>query len=150
MTEHIHTLQLQLRRGFTLIEAIVAVVIIGMTILPIMLLISESLTQLSRAADASSRSIAMESILALIDPINPLSDPSGAMDMGSYSFEWNSTVLVTPNDTIQTRTGLAGYKVGFYDVEVNVLTAEEDWFKFNVRKVGYERFLTSLPFADPE
>ncbi|MEQ8508748.1 MAG: type II secretion system protein [Rhodospirillaceae bacterium] len=150
MIEQIRTLELRLRRGFTLIEAIVAVAIIGMTTLPIMLLISESLTQLSRAADASSQSIAMESILALIDPINPLSDPSGAMDMGSYSFEWNSTVLVTPNDTIQTRTGLAGYKVGFYNVEVNVQKNDDDWFNFNVRKVGYERFSTSLPFADTE
>jgi len=150
MIAQLHTLRLRLRRGFTLIEAIVAVAIIGMTVLPIMLLISESLTQLSRAANASSRSIAMESILALIDPINPLSTPAGAIDMGSYSFSWSSTVLVNPNETIQVRTGLAGYKVGFYNVEVNVQKEDDDWFNFSARKVGYQRIAVNMPFADEE
>jgi prepilin-type N-terminal cleavage/methylation domain-containing protein len=136
--------------GFTLIEAIVAMAIIGIAALPIMLLISESLNQLTRAANASSHAAAMESVIAMLDPMNPMTTPTGKMDMGSFSFTWESAVIVPPNDTVQVGAGLAGHSIGFYDVQIEIYREERPWFSFSARKTGYERISGIGPIADTD
>ena len=133
--------------GFTLIEAIVAMAIIGVAVLPIMLLISESLNQLTRAADATARAAAMDSVISTIDPVNPFTTPSGEIDMGSFSFTWESTTIVAPNETVQTGAGLAGHKVGFYDVHIETFRQQQPWFSFSARKVGYEKLNGANPLV---
>ncbi|NKB43840.1 MAG: prepilin-type N-terminal cleavage/methylation domain-containing protein [Alphaproteobacteria bacterium] len=132
--------------GFTLIEAIVAMAIIGITAFPIMLLISQSLDQLTRAADANARATAISSALSVMDPVNPTENPSGEIDMGSVSFTWDSDVIVPENDGIQIGTGLVGYFVSFYNVQIDFIKDEEPWFSFSTRKVGYRRIVTGNPF----
>lgn len=122
-----------------MVEAVVALVVIGMASVPITLLISQSIDQLSRVADANARASAVESALALIDPINPLETPSGEIDMGEISLLWESEVLVAPNTDIKIGAMLASYNIGFYDVQVDLLKEQSPWFSFSVRKVGYLR-----------
>lgn len=135
-------------RGFTLIEAIVAMTIIGTAALPIMLLLSQSLDQLARVADANARAAAIESALAIIDPINPSITPSGEIEFGSISFSWTSEVLVPPNDSVQPGTGLVGFYVGFYNVEIVLMKEDAPWFSFSTRKVGYTKIQSGNPFTD--
>lgn len=134
-------------KGFTFIEAIVAMAIVGMAALPIMLLISQSLDQLTRASDANERASAMQSVIAIIDPMNPMNTPSGEISMGSISFTWTAETLVPPNDGVQIGAGLAGYTVGFYNVKIDMNKMEEPWFTFDMRKVGYKKIQTGNPFG---
>lgn len=122
-----------------MIEAVVALVVIGVAAIPITVLISQSINQLGKVAEANSRAAAVTSALAVVAPINPLETPSGAIELGSLSIAWRSTVLVPPNENIQIGSGLGGYKVGFYDVEIDLLRQDTPWFSFSLRKVGYER-----------
>ncbi|MDE0801057.1 MAG: prepilin-type N-terminal cleavage/methylation domain-containing protein [Rhodospirillaceae bacterium] len=133
-------------QGFTFIEAIVAMAIVGMAALPILLLISQSLDQLTRSADANERASAMQSAIAIIDPINPMNTPSGETSMGTISFTWTSELLVAPNDGEQVGAGLPGYRVGFYKVTIDVTKMGSPWFNFDMRKVGYEKIQYGLPF----
>lgn len=114
-------------------------VIIGMAALPIMLLISQSLDQLTRANDANERASAMQSALAILDPINPMETPNGKISLDSHSFTWTSEAIVPPNDGVQIGAGLAGYLVGFYDVQIDMYKVDQPWFTFSLRKVGYEK-----------
>ena len=138
-----------LEHGFTLIEAIVAMAIIGIVAFPIMLLISQSLDQLTRAADANARAAAIESALSIIDPVNQTATPTGEIDLGSISFTWDSQMIVPANASVQTGTGLVGYFVSFYDVQINFIKEEQAWFSFSTRKVGYRRIVTGNPFGAP-
>jgi general secretion pathway protein I len=136
-------------RGFTLIEAIVAITIIGITILPIMALLGQSLNQLTRTGDANARAAATESALAIIDPINPLITPTGETQLGATELTWQSQILVEPNEAVQIRAGLAGYHVGFYKVTVSLSKDGDPWFSFDTRKVGYQRISgEGSPFED--
>ena len=132
--------------GFTLIESIVAMTIIGIAAFPIILLISQSLDQLTRAADANARAAAIGSALSIIDPVNPTADPVGEIDMGSISFTWKSEVIVPENEGVQIGTGLVGYFVSFYNVQIDFVKEEKPWFSFSTRKVGYQRIVTGNPF----
>ena len=135
--------------GFTLVESIVSIVIIGMALLPIMALLSQSMTQLNNVAEANARAAAMESALAVIDPVNPLENPYGATFIGTTELLWSSEELVEPNETVQLRAGLAGYSVGFYKVTVFLRRNDAPWFSFETRKVGFRRIQpTDGPFTD--
>ena len=136
-------------KGFTFVEAIVSVVVLGIAMMPIMALLSQSLTQLTAASAANERASAMESALAIIDPINPLQTPNGSTRMGHTELTWTSSILVEPNETVQLRAGLAGYSVGFYDVAITLSKNGEHWFSFNARKAGYRRIQAGNgPFMD--
>jgi type II secretory pathway component PulJ len=135
--------------GFTLIEAIVAMTIIGMTMLPVMVLISQSMTQLIRVQDINERAQAVKTALAIIEPINPATSPTGQVSTGNTSITWNSSIIVQPNSNVQTGSGLAGYSISFHNVKVDILQDNEVWFSFNLRKVGYQTLYKSgIPGTD--
>ena len=138
----------QTTKGFTLLEAIIAIAILGITMMPIMNLLGQSIAQLTIAGKANNRAVATESALAVLDSINPLLTPSGEIQITDTLLTWDSEMIVEPNEIPQIRAGLAGYSVGFYKVTVSLIREEEPWFTFELRKVGYNRISGRGPFAE--
>ena len=139
-------------RGFTLLEAIVAVAIVGIALVPIITFISQMVTGLTRAGDANARNLAEQSVIALLEPLNPLERPNGDDQVGTLSIHWESEILVPPSTTIRPGTGLAAFGIGFYNVKVSVNRADRsgEWFAFDMRKVGYRRINANvLPGMGP-
>ena len=138
-----------LSRGFTIIEAIVSMVILGMAMIPIMALLSQSINQLNRISESNAQSSAIESALAVIGPVNPMNTPSGEIEMGNYTLIWNSEILVPPNQDVVIGAGLAGYRVGFYNVTIEFYKKNQPWFEFETRKIGHNRIDTgNNPFMN--
>ena len=136
--------------GFSFLEAIVAVTIVGVVLLPIMSLINQSISQLRMVADANRQSMAMESSIAAMGSVNPLVEPDGTMDLGNFSLSWASETLVAPNTERRPGTGLAGFSTGFYSLRVTTyLDNGDEWFSFDTRKVGYRTNTISNPFGAP-
>jgi len=135
--------------GFTLIEAIVAMAILGAAMLPIMALLSQSINQINKIAESNAQSAAKNSALAVIDSVNPMNTPTGEINMGDFNLVWSSEPIVPPNKNIKIGTGLAGYSVAFYIVKVELFKKNEPWFYFTARKLGHKRFQNSSgPFQD--
>ncbi|MGE3335097.1 MAG: prepilin-type N-terminal cleavage/methylation domain-containing protein [Rhodospirillaceae bacterium] len=125
--------------GFTLLEAIVALTVMALALIPLITFIAQSSDQLMRAADANERSIVSQSVLALMDPINPMAEPEGVLPLDEeISVSWKSEAIVPPNEGAIVGTLLPGFRVGFYGVNVSVTRAERPWFEFQMRKVGYQ------------
>lgn len=133
--------------GFTFIEALVALVILGMTSIPILILLSQSIDQLNKISEATLRAEATRAAIAIIDPINPMDTPNGQMELTDYTLMWSSQELVPPNSNVVIGVGLAGYRVGFYAMEVSFLRDGDPWFSFEARKAGYQRIQASSPFG---
>jgi len=134
--------------GFSFIEALVALVILGMAAIPILTLLGQSVDQLDRIADTTSKAEVTLSAIAVMDSINPMNQPTGELDMGDYVLSWNAEAVVPPNDNVEIGVGLAGYSVGFYVVEISIWKEQELWFAFDIRKAGYRRIQsTAGPFS---
>lgn len=136
--------------GFTLLEAIVALTLLGLALVPMISFISESTDQLARVAERNERSFATQSAVALLDPINPMEDPQGEESLGQdLMVRWNSEPLVLPNDGPQIGMGLPGFRVGFYEVRVSLYRDSMDpWFAFDLRKVGYQKITINPLFGN--
>ncbi len=134
--------------GFTFVEALVALVILGMAAIPILMLLSQSVDQLGKISETTARAEAMRTALAIIDPINPIDRPNGELNLADYTLTWTSEEIIPPNENVVIGVGLAGYRVGFYNVEVSFLRDGDTWFSFGTRKTGYRRIQsTNGPFS---
>lgn len=125
--------------GFTLLEAIVALTVMALALIPLITFIAQSSDQLMRAAEANERSVVSQSVLALMDPINPMAEPEGVLALDEeISVSWRSQTIVSPNEGTLVGTLLPGFRVGFYGVNVSVTRGQQPWFEFQMRKVGYQ------------
>lgn len=126
--------------GFTLLEAIVALTVMGLSLIPLMSYISQSAEQLERAADANEKSLVMQSTLALMDPINPMAEPEGRLPLDErLQVIWRSAVVLEPPEGLLVGAPLSGFRLGFYAVHVDVTRDGAAWLDFDMRKVGYVR-----------
>ena len=128
-------------RGFTLLEAIVALTLLGLALVPMLSFISQSTDQLNRVAESNERSFAMQSAIAVLSPVNPMEEPEGEESLGqNLLLRWNSDVIIEPNQGPQVGMGLPGFRVGFYNVHVSLFRdTNTPWFDFDMRKVGYRK-----------
>ncbi|MCB2106165.1 MAG: prepilin-type N-terminal cleavage/methylation domain-containing protein [Rhodobacteraceae bacterium] len=133
-------------RGFTLIEAIVALAIIGILLLPIMSFVSQASLQLQSAGESNARNLAAQNVIAFFETINPSETPSGSAEFSGLGVSWASKQVVPANTDIRPGSGLPGFSVGFYEVTVDArrLSQQDTWFSLNLRKAGYRRLLQSL------
>lgn len=137
--------------GFTLLEAIVALTIVGIALVPVMSFLAEASRQLTMVVDASARAEAQRSVVAYLETLNPNLNPTGEDILSeNLTVRWVSTTLVDGNS--QTRLGgrLGTYNLGFYIVDVTVVRDDADWFELQARKVGFQpRSLAINPGLGP-
>jgi general secretion pathway protein I len=126
------------QRGFTLLEAIVALAIIGLTLVPVMGFLAEASRQLQVAADANLRSNAQQTVAAFMQSVNPIDKPEGEEILSpQMTVRWVSTPIVEPNTEPRLGGRLGGYTLGFYQIDVTVIRNEAEWFTFQVKRIGY-------------
>jgi len=127
-------------RGFTLLEAIVAIAIIGFALIPLISFLSLSANELTKAAESNERSFATQAAISLMDSINPTLQPSGTMPLNDkVAISWDSQQLIAPGKNPMPNSGLPSFRLSFYKVHVIVSRSlSGDWFDFDMRKVGYD------------
>lgn len=121
-----------------LLEAIVAIAIVGIAIIPMVTFVSQMVSALTRAGDVNAQNLAKQAIIELLEPLNPLEQPVGEDQIGDLALRWVSENVVPPNTVTRVGTGLSGFSMGFYNVTISVDRADrKPWFSFVMRKVGY-------------
>lgn len=133
------------RRGFSVLEGLVAIVILGLTLIPIATFISQSALQLRAVDESNGRNFALQDVLAFLETLNPMVDPRGTVTLGDISVSWAAVPLVPANTNPRIGTGLASYAVAFYKVDLSVFRQQErsPWFSFEARKIGYRKLQLS-------
>lgn len=125
--------------GFTLLEAIVAMVVFAMGALALYQWQATSLAALSRVDVQSRRlDVARDALEALRD-VNPMAEPEGERALGDYMLYWQANPI-EPRRTGLSQAGYASlFDVALYDTEAWVVADATELTRFRVRLVGFEQ-----------
>ncbi|MEO5630000.1 MAG: type II secretion system protein [Thermomonas sp.] len=126
-------------RGFTLLEAIVAMVIFSLGAFALYGWLSTNVITLNRIRELQKVEAQTHSALDLMRRTNPMEAPQGQRRMGDFTVTWTSK-LVEPVRAGSSQAGSPTlFVVGLYDLEVRLQRAGQQPHSFHVRQVGWKQ-----------
>lgn len=133
--------------GFSLLEAVVAMVLISGAGAALFAWINTELSSVSRLQASNARSEAMVNVLELMDTVNPMLTPDGTFSFAAYRLTWKAAPVTPLQDGSSYPRGISLYQLALYDTLVRVINPDgTQWFEFTLRQVGYKRVRGNNPF----
>lgn len=125
-------------QGFSLLEAIVALVVMASTLLVLYGWLSSSTMALTRV-QAQSRALEdARSALAIMETVNPMLEPRGRRGVGPITVAWESTPKAARRSGI-SRAGMPTlFDFTLVDVDVKVMREGRLVKQFRMRRAGWE------------
>ncbi len=128
-----------LQAGFTLLEAIVALVILSSAAMALYSLFNTNLLTLTRVRDVSREVPLALQAGQVLAGLNLTAEANGEFDLDDATVVWSAN-LVEPYRQGQSGRGFIGYyQLGLYDVEFTIFEAERPLATHQLRLVGYEK-----------
>lgn len=125
--------------GFTLLEAIVAMVVFAIGALALYQWQATSLDALARVESQARRLEVGEDALQVLRGINPMAEPEGERPLGDYVLRWQADP-VEPRRTGLSQAGYASlFDLALYRVDAWVVADGVEVARLQTRLVGYEQ-----------
>lgn len=108
-------------RGFTLIEVVVALLILATSGLMLFAWINQNLETASRLRDAQARAQLQIEGVAWLGLVNPMAEPQGERQQGDLNLNWTSTPVEAPRNEFDFGGGLfPRWEIGLYRVQATL------------------------------
>lgn len=126
-------------RGFTLLEAIVALAILAAAGMALFAAMSQSLQMVRRAQQAREADAALRNALAWTETINPMQSPRGEQALGDWELRWTSEPVEPPREgtTGYLQPGL--YQIGLYRLHLQLWRGGALQREVEMRRAGYRQ-----------
>jgi general secretion pathway protein I len=135
--------------GFTLIEAIIALVILSGSVIVFYNFLTTALNSADRVQAASIAYDRHMNALALVTSLNPMDFPDGVFDLGTYHIQWASQILGNVRQSSRYPTGRGIFKVGLYRITLS-FPDDSQMAPITVTRLGYRRDdLPDSPMGGP-
>lgn len=128
------------QRGFSLLEAMVAMVILASAGWALFSWVNASIVSLRRVEDANARSAATTNALEYLQAVNPMQRPEGEADLGEYRIRWRASAMTRVMDGSDYPRGQSLYELALYETVVRAYKGvDEYWFEFKIKQVGFKK-----------
>lgn len=128
------------QKGFTLLEAIIALMLISTSGMALFSWINTTLITLERIKDNNAIAEAKLNVLQYMNTVNPMLAPQGAVTLGNYSISWQAEPTTPIRDNVQYPKGQGLYQIALYETTIGVNHLPGTfWFDFKLKQVGYKR-----------
>ena len=105
--------------GFGLLEAIVALTLLAGSGLALFAWINQNLQAASRVQQIEREARLLLTAQAVVESVNPLQQPAGAMEVSGLALQWQSTPVEPPRRNAAFGEGVAGpWMVGLFRLQV--------------------------------
>ncbi|GAB3394522.1 type IV pilus modification PilV family protein [Azotobacter armeniacus] len=131
------------QRGFSLLEAIVALVILAGACMALFAWINTSLLQLQRAELYVDASPALKSAMQYLKTVDLAQRPTGTFGSGAISVDWQASALET-DSTRSAEYGGSNFLLSLYAVSLTARSATRSLPALHTRIVNY-RLKPGLP-----
>lgn len=125
--------------GFTLLEAIVAMVVFSMGAFALYGWLSANTITLNRIRDRQQVEMATHSALDLVRRSNPMEASEGQRKVGDLVVTWSATPVEPAKMGSSPGGSPSIFAVGLYELDVKVLRAGVSVHSFRVRQVGWKQ-----------
>jgi general secretion pathway protein I len=125
-------------QGFTLIETIVALVILSTAVVVFYNFLSTTLNSANRVQAASIAYDRHMNALELATSLNPMASPQGVFDLGSYHIEWSAQLLGSVRQSSRYPSGRGIFKVALYRITLS-FPDDGEIAPITVTRLGYHR-----------
>jgi len=126
-------------KGFSLLEAIVALVLVSMVGMALFSWVNANLQSLYRIQQVQKRHEAVRNAMVFMETINPLQQIQGDIEVGLYRFKWEAEALAEPMDNTRGLKGRGLYIVGLYETKVDIYVAQELVATVKLNQTGYKQ-----------
>ncbi|MBO3274597.1 prepilin-type N-terminal cleavage/methylation domain-containing protein [Pseudomonas sp. Milli4] len=126
--------------GFTLLEAVVAMTLLVVVGGALLAWLNTGFKTVERMTEVQRRIEASRTALAYLERINPMLQPSGSVQLGSYQLEWNSQPLTAVRPVVGRYSGSPGpFDAGLFRVEAILREPGLPEFPLSLELAGYQR-----------
>ena len=140
------------QQGFTLLEAIVAMVIVSVISMSLYAWLNTSYKGAFRAIDVNAQTDVLKSARQYMETVNPMLQPEGSIDIGDYQLQWQSRAI-TPIRASYSGSAKGLYDIALYDVDITLhkksrrgTASDTAVFEQTTRLVGYFKARTEELF----
>jgi prepilin-type N-terminal cleavage/methylation domain-containing protein len=139
------------RRGFSLIEALVALIIAAMALAGVLELQRQLADGQARDQRALDLARLERDAMALTQDLNPTDRPTGEAALaGGRSFSWQAAPLGAPALNAGSRQSGRAYELRLYRLTIRILgAAGEPLGQFAYDRVGWRRLAAPAPYVPP-
>lgn len=128
------------QHGFTLIEAIVALVLIATTGMALFGWINSNIITLNRVQEINAENAATLNAVEYMNNINPMTSPEGQTNLGPYRLSWKAEAATEPRDGANYPFGVSLYQLGLYQTKITLQKPDgQFWFTFTLQQIGYKK-----------
>ena len=128
----------QQQGGFSLLEAIVAMTIMATSLLALYAWLSSNTLALNRSRDSAQALQDARSALAVMELINPMTEPTGRRSLPPLEIKWSSRPITEVRHGMSRSGTATQFDLKLYDMQVDVIRGTRLVRQFSFRKAGWE------------
>jgi len=134
--------------GFSLLEAMVVMVILASAGWALFSWVNASIISLRRVEDANARSAATTNAVEFLQTVNPMLRPEGEANLGDCRIRWQASTITNVIDGSDYPRGRSFYELALYDTVVRAYRGQDEfWFEFKLKQVGFKKVRATInPF----
>lgn len=126
------------RRGFSLLEALIAVAVLGIGLSALLGLRQTVLRRLHTVTALESAETDMRNAMAMTADVNPMETPEGVRELSaSQSVRWRSEQITAVRRSRAYPAGDGDFDVALFRLQVSVVTREDATAVYNVERLGW-------------
>ena len=131
--------QANCQSGFSLLEAVVALVLIAGSGMALFAWINTNLITLARAQRVIEQQQDLRNAVAYMRQVNPMLSSQGAVNVGELRIEWGVQPVTQPKDSVDYPIGVGLHKVTLYLTTVRLFREEEKTAEYQFYQAGYQK-----------
>ena len=125
-------------RGFSLLEAIVALALIGLAGSALFAWLDSTLISASRVREVNSEALLVLVALPLVEQVNPMQSPEGKFEAAALTVRWKSRPLGDLRDSAPPGENEGLFRMGLYELDVVATGPHDGEAHFVLRRVGWK------------